>query len=397
MNKILLLALFLPVTGLSQTPGGAQLAIGRPAPPLHLTPATGAGKAYDVTSLKGQVVVLEFWATWCASCIKAMPHMNELSAKFAGKPVKFISVSVESDDPVGVKQFAKKGLMDTEVVIGSRDDLLSNYGTSAIPETIILDKNGVVAAVTYPLDVNEHVIDAVLEGKETGLPNWRGKSSTGKPVESLPQDKPVDSISFKLEKLAKKPTGGGMQAGPRGWTLNGIESRKLLEYVFRVTEPRLEVHGTLPQNWYNVKAEFPEGTSIDDRYKIAQSLLPASMGVTVKTVEQEVDAIVLTCPNGLTENLRKVDKLGHGGSGEGVSAGDGMDVKWLSQSLEPFWHMPIVDETKLEGRYSWSLTYKPRDYDSLVKELAGMGIVAKVEKRKIAKVVVETKSAGGIS
>lgn len=66
---------------------------GEPAPAAAFV--DGAGKAVRLSDFKGQVVVLNLWATWCAPCIKEMPTLAALQASMAGKPVKVVALSVD--------------------------------------------------------------------------------------------------------------------------------------------------------------------------------------------------------------------------------------------------------------------------------------------------------------
>src|SRR5882724_1084408 len=72
-----------------------ELKAGTAAPDLGLTAVLQSpdGTNADWASLKGKVVVLEFWATWCAPCIAVQPHLNELTDEFKDKSVQFISIT----------------------------------------------------------------------------------------------------------------------------------------------------------------------------------------------------------------------------------------------------------------------------------------------------------------
>src|SRR5580765_7099347 len=90
-------------SGLRAQPAVADvLRPGQPAPELNLRKILQAppdAKA-DLKGLRGKVVILEFWATWCAPCIEVQPHLNDLIEKFKDKPVQIISITNEDENKV---------------------------------------------------------------------------------------------------------------------------------------------------------------------------------------------------------------------------------------------------------------------------------------------------------
>ncbi|HEY7544991.1 MAG TPA: TlpA disulfide reductase family protein, partial [Blastocatellia bacterium] len=97
---LLLMSLVLVATG--QTNQAQGLKAGDAAPDIALAKLLQAPSEARTNweNLRGNVVVLEFWATWCAPCIAAMPHLNELADKFKDKPVRFISITYENESIV---------------------------------------------------------------------------------------------------------------------------------------------------------------------------------------------------------------------------------------------------------------------------------------------------------
>src|SRR5882757_2114106 len=73
-----------------------ELARARMAPPFAVT--TTEGQRVSLDDLTGKVVLLDFWATWCAPCREALPHMREIAKKFQGQPLVVLSISLDSDE-----------------------------------------------------------------------------------------------------------------------------------------------------------------------------------------------------------------------------------------------------------------------------------------------------------
>ena len=96
-----------------------------------------------LSQLKGQVVVLNFWATWCAPCVEEVPSLVQMQQRMRSKGVTVLAVSVDADD----SQY-RRFIRDHSVnLLTVRDpDQKSNglYGTSKFPETYVIDRNGVV-------------------------------------------------------------------------------------------------------------------------------------------------------------------------------------------------------------------------------------------------------------
>ena len=93
--KLRLGIVLLGLVALATAANAAPLKIGDPVP--HFSLQTLDGKTLDITSLKGKVVLLDFWATWCGPCRQAMPELKELLLKNTGKPLVVVSVSADQD------------------------------------------------------------------------------------------------------------------------------------------------------------------------------------------------------------------------------------------------------------------------------------------------------------
>ena len=133
-----------------------ELARSRMAPAFAVT--TNDGKRVSMDDLQGKVVLLDFWATWCAPCREALPHIREVAKKFQGQPLVVLSVSVD-DDQAAWEQFIGKNEMTWPQYCdhGFKGPIAKMFGVTSIPHTFTIDADGVLQ--------EEHVGDAAIEGK----------------------------------------------------------------------------------------------------------------------------------------------------------------------------------------------------------------------------------------
>jgi thiol-disulfide isomerase/thioredoxin len=169
LRLVLALGIILAVTRglwcqqLQEIPANA-LKRGDHAPPLALELVLQGPAPADVNwkALHGKVVVLDFWGTWCPPCVADIPHLNALSSYYRGKPVQFIAVGHEN--PRKVAWFLKKHPIDAWIALDTDLSVYKDYSAFGIPHAVVVDGNGVVAAVLNPKELTEPVIDAVLNG-----------------------------------------------------------------------------------------------------------------------------------------------------------------------------------------------------------------------------------------
>jgi thiol-disulfide isomerase/thioredoxin len=97
------------------------------------------GKQISSADLKGSVVVLDFWATWCGPCLAEIPTFNALHEKFAGRGVKVIGIAVQSGWAEDIKPSRDKHKVAYSTLIGD-DEVVEKYDVIGFPTTYILDK-----------------------------------------------------------------------------------------------------------------------------------------------------------------------------------------------------------------------------------------------------------------
>jgi thiol-disulfide isomerase/thioredoxin len=98
------------------------------------------GKPVSPESLRGKVMVVDFWATWCGPCIAEIPEFNELQKKFGGRGVEVMGVTLASGPPAEVKPFVDRFKMKYSVVMGD-DDQTYDLNIVGYPTTYLLTKD----------------------------------------------------------------------------------------------------------------------------------------------------------------------------------------------------------------------------------------------------------------
>ncbi len=122
--------------------GGAGAVVpGEPAPPFVLE--MDSGQRLTSADLRGKVVVLNLWASWCPPCLEELPSLERLRRQLDGSNVVVIGVSVDKDW-ADVRKVVEKTGAKVTMALDPEQKVARSFGTSKFPETYILDRNGVV-------------------------------------------------------------------------------------------------------------------------------------------------------------------------------------------------------------------------------------------------------------
>ena len=114
---------------------------GQPAPNFMLTDLRG--KDWQLSDLRGKVVFVNFWATWCPPCIKEMPSMDALNTRMSGKPFQMLTI-LYSDRPELGQSLVNKSGYRFPVLIDPDSFTGKEYGLTGVPETFIIDTQGIL-------------------------------------------------------------------------------------------------------------------------------------------------------------------------------------------------------------------------------------------------------------
>ncbi|HVS82971.1 MAG TPA: TlpA disulfide reductase family protein [Pyrinomonadaceae bacterium] len=132
MNTIVVIRAFFLICLLAVVTAGQQAA---PLPEFSLP--TLKGQTLRSQELKDNIVVLDFWATWCETCISEIPAFNKLEKEYSSRGVRVIGLSVQSGWASDIQKFVKQYNMRYTILVGN-DDTVSDFGVISFPNTYVI-------------------------------------------------------------------------------------------------------------------------------------------------------------------------------------------------------------------------------------------------------------------
>ena len=361
---------------------GKQSLIGQTAPELNIEKYLQAPEGEkSLSALKGNVVVLEFWATWCAPCVAEIPHLNQLSEEFRDKQVQFISITDEGEDVIA--PFLKRQEMKSWIGLDTDRSAFEAYGVKGIPRTFLINQKGIIAASLHPVGLSSDMIKKVIKGEKIERP----KLPKPKTVENEGAD-PIFKIS-----IAPTEKEGGRSSSKisKGYKQREAESKTLhqiLSTAYGVPTTRITGPKALLESRYEISVRLP----IDQFELLFQQALTASLQLRVSNQKKSVEVFVLTAGEDSAEKL-KPSVMGSGGSmtrsGRGKIKTMNGEISRLAQSLEHVLERIVEDGTGIEGKYDWEITYDKNDPNSVIAVLEEqLGLRIRKEQREIEFLVV---------
>lgn len=134
------------------------------APEIELT--NPAGKIIKLSSLKGKMVLIDFWASWCGPCRQENPHVVALYNKYKNQNFTIYSVSLDKDKEAWKRAIKSDGLVWTTHVsdlLQWETPLVQQYGFNSIPFTVLIDANGLIVGKNLQGEALEQKIISLLK------------------------------------------------------------------------------------------------------------------------------------------------------------------------------------------------------------------------------------------
>ncbi len=141
--------------------GHAMVSEGAAPPPINVW--SMSGQNITLSNYKGHVLIMDFFATWCAPCRMSIPHLIDLNNKYHKQGLEILGLSLDEGGEKGVKTFVTEKKINYPVAMAN-EDIYVDYGLRSLPTLFVLNKKGVVVKRYYGFnDEIEKSLDALIQ------------------------------------------------------------------------------------------------------------------------------------------------------------------------------------------------------------------------------------------
>lgn len=357
---------------------GATPKIGDRAPDLAIETMLQGPADNDLSwnALRGQAMVLEFWATWCGPCVGAIPHFNELAEEFSDQPVRFLSIT---DEEVSIiEPFLKSQPISGWVGLDLDRSVFRDYSVTGIPATVLVDREGVIQAVTHPRHVTKTVLGDLVAGRRPDVP----EKSTGTFL-AVGDDGPEPVFQVLI-----RPSTSDRSAMSRSRNEIKIISflpEHILPVAFDALPGQFLIEAELPNQKYDVVVNTAGRQDLLAR--MMQEAVSAALGIEAVWENRMVDAYVLRrSAETRLEPLPSIEGSYSRWSGGELEA---TSVEGLARMVASLLDQPVLDDTRLHGSYRIKLKFDPEDESSIAHAIkSALGLELAQARRQVRMLIV---------
>jgi uncharacterized protein (TIGR03435 family) len=334
--------------------------------------------------LRGKVVVLEFWATWCGPCVKAVPHLNQLADEFRDKGVAFLAVT--DDDEDRLKPFLAKQPINAIIGVDTERKNWNTFSVPSIPDTLLIGKDGHIIGATIPENLTAEVLRDALAEKSVTLPAKQSIPSDLEWDDHIPWEDGVRPTAYAIIKPIKTATGAAWPR-PGHFTADGVTLEVRVQNAYQTDFFHIDWQAPKDEHTYRAAFRVPEGRD-EQLFPYVRETLAQMFGVRAHWSEQERDVYVLQRIEGeaglpeartekeLAQMLRGRITLKH------------QPIAKLCDLLANSFSAIVVDETGLNGHYDFEIPYQPGQPEVTTNALKKVGLEAVKARRKVKVLVV---------
>jgi uncharacterized protein (TIGR03435 family) len=374
-----------------QAPAPTPLAVGAIPPKLQADSwVQGEGKP-SWESLRGRVVVLDLWGTWCPPCVAEIPRWNKLVDDLAGTDgVAFVSIAI--DDRDRLVEFLKDHPVKGLVGVDPEGRTHKSYGIPGVGYWVVVGKAGTVVAVTEPEHVTASVVAAAAAGRSIDVPGVVTDAA------NLTWDRELidwkDGIAPLTQVIIKPVTtrtgGQWYRRGSNRFSADGVGLQPLLVFAYDVEFEQLDIRLKHNQT-YRVSAVVPPGQEAQLR-PLLREALKATVGFRVREEGRELDVYVLRRAKNISPTWRSAD------TDEPISTASGrrmlgrrQPVSELRGQLTMVLRKLVLDESGLIGPGNWDIQVHEDKPEMIIEEVwRQLSLRIEAARRPVKILVVES-------
>lgn len=329
----------------------------------------------SLASLKGKVVFLEFWATWCTPCVAGIPRSNRLIEALKGEPFVFLAVTDEPADMIAA--YMKTHEMKAWVGIDEARSSVKAYKNVGRPDGYLIGKDGTLLARVYPDRLQESDVRDAIAGRFAPKP----VTFADEDGPEAPRAKGKAYFELEVSSAAGKRT---LVMGDDRLEGNGMPFAFMLSRILGVEEEELIVDEkpaeTFAFRLRTTRAGFEKGRQA---LKLA---VESAFGFTVVPELKDADVYLLSLSTAPGAPRPQAGAPGLKSGIMGSGAGRLFGKATMSVFAKALWgeaRRPVIDDTGLAGEYFLDLEWKRGDDAARDRALADSGLRLAPARRKV--------------
>lgn len=372
-----------------------QIAVGDKAPEIYVSDYIE--NIPSDKSVTGKYILLEFWTTWCAPCLGAVPHLNNLKEKYNERQdIVFLSMTYE--EPEKVMRTLKRVPFKTCVVTDQTKATLKNFGVEidnsiTVPRTILIDNKGIVKWIGNPYHLTDSIFNGfvndkynqqpIIENTPTTVQTPTVAPNTIEAATQLLKDKQT-KFCFSLIEVKTTPINQWSAKLPiLGKYLDVNNSlTSILSELCGVPKTQISVPDSIKNNVYCLFYKNNQMIESDAFLLDIKLNLLKALNLKEKIVRQTTDIYQLTLSDKNKLDISKEqNEQTHSGSNNTHLTFSNIELESAIKIISEFHNIIIVDNTNLSAKYNF--LFQKGSLEDLVKDFESYGLLLKKAKKKM--------------
>lgn len=369
LTLALILSLF--VISTAQSP----ITVGEKCPPIHIT--DWIQNSPKDKQLENKIVIIDFWATWCGPCIKAVPHFNELVKEFKDEE-QLIFLSMTYEPPMKIKRTLERIEFQSAVVTDQDNQTQEAFGIGEIPYTLIIKADGTLAWKGHPESLKPAMIREVLAGKipsETSEADNREKVDLNDNYLGLKELMAMakDSTIVESFKMITVDEPGGFSAAllPKLYYQAGAKLSEILSKFLNVPERRIGIPAQLKDAYFNIVFLNKKLDTKEAAIELMLNQMAENYGTVIRKQSKETDVYLVEIKDATQLKPATSEQSSISDAGDKIIY-TAKTIDQLLFDLETYLEIPLLDHTERGDTFDFIIDIK--NHKALLRSLRSYGL-----------------------